>query len=108
MDTLRNTQPTSCEVYTDLEPTLGERQRAVLTGLREFHVRRGCWPGSYELVRFMQDQQIGHVRDVNDVRPRLTELRDRTRSIVVNGPKRRCGVTKKTVLTWEIWSGRLF
>jgi hypothetical protein len=98
-------QETSAQTYRELQPTLAQRQRAVLVALEAYHHERGCWPTAYELFRWMESAHFA-VRDVNDVRPRLTELKERGE--IVEGEKRRCGVTGHTAGTWRPNDGRLF
>jgi hypothetical protein len=105
----RATEPTSLEAYSQIEPTLAERERAVLLGLRRFREQRGIWPTAYELFRFMYDQGIGHVQDLNSVRPRLTALYQ-AHLVEHEREKRPCTITGITALTWRLpdTSGRLF
>lgn len=104
----RATALTSCEAYRDLAPTLAERERAVRLGLERFYQARRCWPTSYELFEFMREWGTGHVKDLNDVRPRLTEMSQRLRPLVFKGAKRTCSVTGRTSLTWELPPLKLF
>jgi hypothetical protein len=106
MDPTRATALTSVEAYSELQPTLAERQRAVCHALERLRQLRDTDPTSGELLHFMREQGYA-VRDVNDVRPRLTELRD-DRCLVFNPGKRRCGVSGKRALTWRIFTGGLF
>lgn len=108
MDPTRATELTSVEAYREIDPTLAQRERAVLLGLERYHQRRGIWPTAYELYEFMREAAIGGVRDLNSVRPRLTALK--AQAIVFNAPgRRRCGVTGKAALTWCLpGQGRLF
>jgi Fe2+ or Zn2+ uptake regulation protein len=95
----RIVQETSVEAWDALQSTLSARQLKVLNGLQAFYDRRGYLPTSYELYDAMQ--AAGQVRDLNDVRPRLTELREMGR---VRNPelKRKCHVTQKRAFVWQI------
>jgi hypothetical protein len=104
---LRATEPTSCEALRAIEPTLAQRERAVLLALERYHQARGIWPTAYELFRFMQDREIGHVQDLNSVRPRLTALKAR-HSIGHELEKRACTITGVKALTWRLPDGKLF
>jgi hypothetical protein len=55
-------------------------------------------PTAYELFEFMRMQGLAH--DLNDVRPRLTEMKV-SGDVMVTG-KRRCGVTGKQAATWSV------
>ena len=109
---LRATESTSAEAYQVLEPMLVTRQRAVVHGLERYRRAHGGWPTSGELTRFMKQRRIGTVHDLNDVRPRLTELLAAKRighEWIGDQPlKRKCAVTGITCLTWRLPDGRLF
>jgi hypothetical protein len=105
----RATEVTSCESYREIEPTLAERERAVLLGLERYRHGHRDWPTAYELFEFMKTAAIGRVHDLNDVRPRLTALKQRPHPLVFNGAvKRKCLVTGKAALTWELPPLKLF
>lgn len=91
--------------YSDLAPTLGERQTRVLKALAAYIVREhGNKPTAYELLRFMQ----GWVPslDLNSVRPRLTELRKQ--GLVEKVGRRDCKVTGTSANEWDVTArGRL-
>ena len=85
---------TSAIAYREIAPTLGPRQAVVLE-----HLRRLCVPPTaYELFHEMHD--IDRARDLNSVRPRLTELQDL--GLVERIDKRACSVTGKLAWTWGV------
>lgn len=86
---------TSIEVYrTVIEPTQETRQRRVLIALANCSEP----PTAYEL--FQQMRACHQASDLNDVRPRLTELRQLGK--VERREKRRCRVTGHTSFTWSL------
>lgn len=91
---------TSIAVYREVVvPTKETRQRTVLRALQLWSERfTGGGPTSYELFQFMQ--RLGLATDVNDVRPRATELLRSGR--VRKGPKRACRITGHTAYTIEV------
>lgn len=92
-------QDTSRAAYDELRPSLSERQASVLRGISAFYARHTRWPTAYELFRFME--RDGTAKDLNDVRPRLTELKDAGQ--VLNPEiKRYCEVTRKRAFTWRL------
>jgi hypothetical protein len=93
----RTVRDTSREAYRDVRASLAARERVVLEGLRAYLAERGEAPTAYELFKFMEAR--GEARDLNSVRPRLTEMQGRA---VVCGPKRKCGVTGKKAHTWTL------
>jgi hypothetical protein len=99
-------QATSLDAFDGLRPTLNARQMTVLRALEGFIGSEGYAPTAYELFEVMQRQNLA--RDLNDVRPRLTELKDQGR--VVNPEEKRvCAVTRKRAFAWRlIESPRLF
>lgn len=99
-------QQTSRAAYDELQPTLPVRQARVLTALRRYRDRVGEWPTAYELFEAMRAD--GTAKDINDVRPRLTELKEKAR---VENPtiKRHCRMTRKRAFTWSpVQPTRLF
>jgi hypothetical protein len=86
---------TSIAVYRDVViPTKETRQRRVLIALANCSEP----PTSYELLKQMQ--AAGTASDLNDVRPRLTELREMGK--VIRGDKRTCKVTGHTAFVWSL------
>lgn len=86
---------TSIQVYRDVVvPTKQTRERRVLIALAN------CAEPvtAYELFYRMR-RSLG-ANDLNDVRPRLTELWKAGR--VTRGEKRPCGVTGHKVYTWTL------
>jgi hypothetical protein len=74
-------------------------ERVVLTGLAAYYYRHQMWPTAMELYEFLsRPRKTGRgavrrplVRDINSVRPRLTELSKLSRGeIVVRGDRREC------------------
>lgn len=99
-------QDTSRSAYDELQPTLTARQRRILVGLGRYRDTVGEWPTSYELFDFLKRDDL--VQDLNDCRPRLTELKEKGQ---VENPtiKRHCHITKKRAFTWRpTRSERLF
>lgn len=92
-------QQTSRAAYEELQPTLTTRQRKVLAALVGYHSHHGVWPTAYELYEAMKRDAL--VKDLNDVRPRLTELKEKG---AVDNPsiKRHCFVSHKRAFTWRI------
>jgi len=90
---------TSIQVYRDIVcPTKETRQRRVLLALSNFSSEP---PTAYELLTYMQ--RCRTAKDLNDVRPRLTELVKASR--VRRGDKRPCRVTGHTAYTWSLIHG---
>lgn len=99
-------QETSRAAYDELKPTLTERQTRVLQALAGYYARRRRWPTAYELYAAMKED--GLVNDLNDVRPRLTELKAKGQ---VENPtiKRFCDISHKRAFTWSLTEApRLF
>lgn len=90
---------TSLSAYADLQPTLTDRQGLVLRALAGYYRTHRSWPTSYELFDAMHRANLVH--DLNDVRPRLTELRERGK-IYNPDLKRICSVTQKRAFCWQI------
>lgn len=90
------TRAPSLETYREIEPDLPRRRRVVLTALRALVASTGGPVTGYELTQAMQAQ--GTARDVNDVRPRLTELHQS--GAIVSAGKRPCRVTNKAANVW--------
>jgi hypothetical protein len=92
---LHDVADTSIQVYRDVVvPTKETRQRRVLIALAN------CPQPvtAYELFRLMKRHQ--HVSDLNDVRPRLTELWKAGK--VERCDKRPCDVTGHTAYCWRL------
>lgn len=89
---------TSRSAYDDLRGSLPRRERLVWEQL----LACSTAPTSYELTERMK--RAGLAFDVNSCRPRLTALFDR--GCVRRLGKRTCGVTGKTVYTWQAIVGR--
>jgi hypothetical protein len=86
---------TSIEVYREvIVPTKETRQRRVLLALANCAEP----PTSYELLKQMQ--ACHQASDLNDVRPRCSELWRAGR--IVRDAKRRCKVTGHLVYTWRL------
>lgn len=92
-------QATSLEAYRQLRTTLPVHHARVVAGLEAFYRRHHQWPTAYELYDHMKRE--GTASDLNDVRPRLTELREKR---VVDNPseKRRCHMTTKRAFLWRL------
>ena len=91
---------TAIAVYrSDIEPTLQKREQFVLEHLKQYYKSHREAPTAYELLQWMQVQNLRLRLDANSVRPRLTSLFEK--GWVRHGDKRRCHVTNKPVLTWE-------
>lgn len=103
----KDVQATSLEAHDQVAPTVARRERAVLVGLSRCYAMTQQWPTAYELFAFMADRKIGGVRDLNSVRPRLTSLKQQGK---VSHPdeKRRCQITGKRALLWQLPERRLF
>jgi hypothetical protein len=89
---------TSKAAYDDLQPTLTARQRRVSAGLGIYYAAHGRWPTAYELFEALHGDDFA--RDLNDVRPRLTELKALGK--VENPAKRCCTVTGKRAWVWRL------
>lgn len=96
---LHNVADTSIEVFhTVVVPTKETRQRRVLIALANCAEP----PTAYELFELMKRR--GEASDLNDVRPRLTELFKELHK-VVRCDKRTCRVTGHTAYTWKLTNG---
>jgi hypothetical protein len=93
-------QDTSRAAFALITPTLGDRQQVVLQALLDFHRNCRSWPTAYELFAWMRQRHLA--KDINDVRPRLTELRDERHAVATEQKKRRCGVTGRSAFTWQV------
>jgi hypothetical protein len=101
-------QPTSIEAYRHGADTgaLSRLRALVLRELSTYHTRHHAWPTSYELFEQMKADHL--VRDLNDVRPKLTELK-RLRRVENPEIKRACAVTGRRAFTWRpAFPDRLF
>ncbi len=85
---------TSRAAFEQIVPRLSTRQRLILSALETWE---GTPPTAYEL--FMRLRAEGAVRDLNDVRPRLTELKADGR--VLDMGTRRCTITGRSAHTWR-------
>jgi hypothetical protein len=93
----KRVQPTSSMALQQILETLPFRERAVFTALRRFIANHRLLPTAYELFEEMKAR--GEAFDLNSVRPRLTELRDRR--LVQTAGKKKCAVSGKAALTWR-------
>lgn len=91
---------TSRESYAGVRANLGDRQLTVLRALSAYHDLNSAWPTAYELLEWMRRWKPEF--DLNNVRPRLTELRDDDLRFVRADDKRKCGVTGKRAYVWEV------
>ena len=85
---------TSRRAFEQIVPRLSARQRLILSTLETWE---GTPPTAYEL--FARLRAEGAVRDLNDVRPRLTELKADGR--VLDMGTRRCTITGRSAHTWR-------
>ena len=85
---------TSRRAFEQIAPRLSTRQRLILSTLETW---QGTPPTAYELFTHLQAQ--GAVRDLNDVRPRLTELKANRR--VLEAGTRPCTITGRSAHTWR-------
>lgn len=89
---------TSLKVYREtIIPSKETRQRRVLIALANCAEP----PTAYELLEQMKRR--GQASDLNDVRPRLTELKESGK--VTRGEKRPCKVTGHTAFCWSLTHG---
>jgi hypothetical protein len=94
---------TSRAALADIRQSRGQRETAVLEALGGYRHVHSTDPTAYELLRWMQINWPA--LDLNAVRPRLTELRDRHQ--VHTSGKRVCAVTQKLAYTWALGRGEL-
>lgn len=87
-------QDTSLAAYDAIRSTLTHREQSVWDALR----RCTAAPTAYEL--FCKMQQAGTAKDLNDVRPRLSDMAER--GCVETVGKRPCAVTGKLAMTWRV------
>lgn len=93
-------QVTTLEAYYKLLPTLPEREKAVLEGLKMFHLGlANVWPTAYELFSYMEARSIPNIFDVNSVRPVLTRLKDK--GLVQFGERKRCAISGQNAHCWQ-------
>ena len=85
---------TSRTAFERIVPRLSARQRLILSALETW---AGTPPTAYELFARLRVQ--GAVRDLNDVRPRLTELKADGR--VLEAGTRACTMTGRSAHTWR-------
>lgn len=107
---------TSRAAWIAVRDILPKQQQAVFWGLMAYYNRHQDWPTAMELLEFLQAARLrkpNHPRyrlisDVNSVRPRLSEMNDRTPPLVVTGDARLCrsrhasSRRRKPVMTWRI------
>lgn len=73
-------------------------ERVIFVGIAAFYNRHQCWPTSMELFEFLLElkarrplhERYRLVKDINNVRPRLTDMNQMTPALVVTGARRRC------------------
>jgi hypothetical protein len=87
---------TQRQAYRELRQDLPRRQGLVLLCLTRYVSAHKEAPTAYELFTYMARE--GAAADINDVRPRLTELHDRE-LIKVTG-RRVCRVKGNRAMTW--------
>lgn len=82
-------QETSLEAYEEIKPTLGEKQRMVLSLLEK-------------TIKPMTNSEIARALgwSINRVTPRVFELREK--GVVAEAGKRPCTITGRNALTWKI------
>lgn len=95
---VKRVRDTSIEAFKEVLETLGHRNRTVLVGLNNYIAKVQVCPTAYELFEWLKLR--GEVRDLNSVRPRLTNLCEM--GMVVMTTKRKCTVTGKTVYAWRL------
>ena len=88
-------QPTSLQsYYTEIKPHLGDRQKVVLE-----EIKKGGNMTNNEIAASLGVQ-------INTITPRVHELRKL--GLVIEGVKRVCRVTGRTVIAWEAVRETLF
>lgn len=94
-------KPTSAVAYKKLKDSgkLSIMRQHAYDGLVAYIAKYGTLPTAYELFKEMRGD--GLVNDLNDVRPKLTELKDRSRVYNPAG-KRLCTVTNHSVMVWDV------
>lgn len=93
-------QITTLEAYHKLLPTLPERERVILEGLKMFHLGlANVWPTAYELFSYLEARSAPNIFDVNSVRPVLTRLKDK--GLVEFGARKRCAITGQNAYEWH-------
>lgn len=80
---------TSLDAYSDIKPSLGEREQIVYEAIKTL----GC-PTDLEIAKF-----IGY-SDPNKVRPRRNELVKK--GVITECEKRMCSISKRTVWSWRV------
>lgn len=111
----RLVRATTKAAWYAMRDSLAEHERVVYWGLMAYWNRYQCWPTGMELFEFLDDlrkRKPQHpryrlIKDINNVRPRLTCLNQRDPAVVVTGEKRPCrsrhaNGNPKVVLTWRI------
>jgi hypothetical protein len=113
----RLTRATTKAAWYAVRANLPKHEQAVFWGLLAYWNRYQQWPTGMELFEFLeakrkrspQHPRYRLIRDINNVRPRLTTMNQRDPAVVVTGPTRLCtsrqaadNPTKKPVLTWRV------
>lgn len=93
---------TSIASLKEITAELPRRREFVLSELARHRDLYALAPTAYELLEFINAARPDWAPeyDLNDVRPRLTELKQRGQVKV--GAKVKCGVTGRTAYTWEV------
>jgi hypothetical protein len=105
---LRFVATTSRTAYEQLKPKLPTREAFVLSELRTYELERRDHPTAYELFQFADQRHPQLGLDLNDIRPRLTDLanekgkRKDGRTYVQKVARRRCAVNATTAWTWRV------
>ncbi len=102
---------TSKAAYYQLGHQIPMDERTVFLGVAAYFYRHQVWPTSMELFEFLsalrakhpRHPRYGRIKDVNNVRPRLTELNQRTPPLVVTGEKRRCTSERSKGHKMYVW-----
>lgn len=96
---------------------LPSHEAAVFWGLMAYWNRHQDWPTGMELFEFLEQLRKRNprhpryrlIKDINNVRPRLSEMNQRDPAVVVTGPKRMCTSVRSStwanhqvVFTWRI------
>lgn len=97
---------TSAQSYRQVKPNLNGKYLLVLTGLESYLRWKEHEPTARELMEYMT------ITDPNEVRPRLSEMKDPDEGlhfVEASTFPRKCKVTGKTVHTWNLTPrGRAF
>lgn len=84
---------TSAQTYKAIGPALPAKRQKVYDALQQ----QAQPVTGYELFMWMKNRNL--VRDLNDVRPRISELFDDGR--ILRGEKRACAITGHKSFTWS-------